>query len=118
MLLHYVIIQLLCLVVFFKFDASYFLACKADIALVVDSSASIRRRNNPNVDNWEIIRKFLEEFVSRLDIGQDEIRVAATLFSNEAVLAFHLDQYDDQEEVLDHVMTLPYLVGLNIVINS
>ena len=56
--------------------------CKADIAFVIDSSGSIKEKNKPGQpDNWETIKLFTVNVVNQMEIGPENVRVAATTYS-------------------------------------
>jgi len=55
-------------------------ACLLDIALVIDSSGSIRQHNLPGVDNWQFIINFLVDLVSSINIGERATHVGAISF--------------------------------------
>ena len=60
----------------------FFSECKADIAFVIDSSGSIKEKNKPGQpDNWETIKLFTVSVVNQMEIGPENVRVAATTFS-------------------------------------
>ena len=41
-----------------------------DIGLVIDTSESLRA----NGDQWPLVRSFLKQFISQLDIGIDKVK--------------------------------------------
>jgi len=55
-------------------------ACLLDIALVIDSSGSIRQHSPPGVDNWQFIINFLVDLVSSINIGETSTHVGAVSF--------------------------------------
>jgi len=55
-------------------------ACLIDICFVVDHSGSIRDKNPPGVDNWDLILDFMARLVSQIDVGVDRTHVGAVSF--------------------------------------
>lgn len=68
---------------------------QADIALVIDSSGSIQEAGN----NWARMKTFLQELVSRLDIGPTRVRVGAVKFSGDAYVEFFLNTYSRKSDI-------------------
>lgn len=56
------------------------LECVRDIALVLDSSGSIRDNDPPGTDNWQLILNFVKSIVQSFNIGSAGVRVAAVYF--------------------------------------
>ena len=80
---------------------------QADICVVVDSSGSI---NKADPGNWDLVKTFLKDMVSRLTIGPDDIRLALILFSNQGRVQFRLNElytkvlFTDLYKLLDCVL--------------
>lgn len=56
---------------------------------MIDSSGSIQEKGN----NWPLILEFVKNVIGRLNIGADEVRVAAVRYSRDVNVEFFLDQY-------------------------
>ena len=50
---------------------------RADLVFVVDSSGSIRDTNpdDNSYDNWNLVLRFMADFVENLPIGPDKFRI-------------------------------------------
>ena len=79
---------------------------RADIAFVLDSSASI---NLANPNNWNIMLDFVVNMIRRLTVSSTDMRVAALTFSDDAQIAFHLDAYFHKIPLIAAVRSIPYL---------
>jgi len=82
-----------------------------DLCLIIDSSGSIRD-NNPadgSSDNWELQMNFLRDLVAAFTVGPDETRVGAIVFSEQVILAFSLDRYDNVEDVRSGLAAIAYM---------
>jgi len=55
-------------------------ACIADIAFLIDNSASIRYNERNGINNWQLILDFVKSIVDAFVIGQDAARVAVIDF--------------------------------------
>ena len=82
-----------------------------DLCLVIDSSGSIRDNNPPGgqPDNYDLQLEFLANLVRAFSIGQDATRVGALIFSEQVILEFTLDRYDDANAVANAILASPYL---------
>ena len=82
-----------------------------DLCLIIDSSGSIRD-NNPasvNPDNWQLQLEFFADVVAWFPIGQDDTRVAAIVFSEQANLVFPLNRFNTLSEVQQAILSIPYM---------
>ena len=81
----------------------------ADLALLIDTSGSIRDKNIENqVDNFVLLKNFLKEFVGRVEVHPDKVRVGVVPFSTSARTLFHLDDYSTSEDVQKAIDDMPY----------
>ena len=72
-----------------------------DLVFVVDNSGSISF-NSP--DNWDIMKSFLVEVVKGLGvIGGGGAQVGMVQFGDDAISAFHLRDYTDQQALIDAI---------------
>ena len=82
--------------------------CVLDIALVVDTSTSIRAFQPPGVDDVKLIKDFLDELVDRpLEVGQYYDHVGMVAFASTARILFHLKQRTSVEELRRGFRLLP-----------
>ncbi len=86
-------------------------ATKVDLCLIIDSSGSIRDNNPPDgsVDNWQLQLEFLADLVQAFDIGPDQTRVGAVVFSERVMLEFSLDTYTDASQLSNAIRNIAYL---------
>uniref|UniRef100_A0A8C4JJX7 VWFA domain-containing protein n=1 Tax=Dromaius novaehollandiae TaxID=8790 RepID=A0A8C4JJX7_DRONO len=74
----------------------YFLVCKnlrADIVFLVDSSGSIRPAE------FQKVKDFLQSFVTKMDVGLDNVRIGLLQFSSEIREEFQLDRYSTMSDL-------------------
>ena len=76
-----------------------------DLIFVVDVSGSIQS------ERIKMVREFLVSIVADLDIGLNSTRVGAAYFSDEAYVAFTLDQYWTIQDVQEAIRYIPYVGG-------
>ena len=74
----------------------------ADIVLLLDSSGSI------GIDNWYKVLNFTQEIVNSFTIGPDNVRVGVIWYGNRASIAFHMNTYDNEAEVLQAIGSIRY----------
>ncbi len=82
-----------------------------DLCLIIDSSGSIRD-NNPkdgSHDNWILQLEFLSTLVGAFSIGLDATRVGAVVFSEQVILEFALDAYDNANDIKNAIESIRYL---------
>lgn len=81
--------------------------CKVntDIFFVLDGSGSI------GSSNFEQVRRFETEFVSNLEIGPQDNQVGTIVFSSVGSIAFYLNSYNNSNDVLSAIQTIPYPSG-------
>ncbi|XP_076827632.1 collagen alpha-6(VI) chain isoform X2 [Brachyhypopomus gauderio] len=77
----------------------------ADIVFLVDGSWSI------GSENFQKIRDFLITLVNSLDVRLDKVRIGMVQYSNEPRMEFYLNSFQDKQEVLNYITTLPYKGG-------
>jgi len=80
--------------------------CMLDLNFVVDSSWSI---NYKDAGNWNKVRRFVENIVTELEIGPNNVQVACVLFSREARVQWGLTTHRDKSSLITDIRTLPYL---------
>ena len=79
--------------------------CPADIVFVVDESGSIGSRN------FELMKSFLSQLVSRLDIDSGSTRVGLVTYSTRVGTSFNLNEYTTVASVQSAIMALSYSRG-------
>ena len=79
--------------------------CKADVVIVVDSSASI------GVVNWFAMKQFVMDIIKKLKVSKKNTHISLVRFSNEVVADLTLtDEYDSQT-LRDIVWKRPFMAG-------
>ncbi|XP_066535724.1 collagen alpha-6(VI) chain [Hoplias malabaricus] len=74
----------------------------ADIVFIVDESTSI------GSENFQIVRNFLQNTISGLNVGRDKVRIAIVQYSDVPRADVYLNTFSDKSEILQHVQTLSY----------
>ncbi|XP_048469239.1 collagen alpha-6(VI) chain [Rhincodon typus] len=80
-------------------------ASVADVAFLVDESSRIGEAN------FQLIRRFLYNFIKVLDIGSEKVRVGLVQYSNAPRTQIHFMTLQDKEEILKHIANTPYRGG-------
>jgi len=75
---------------------------QADVQFIVDSSASI------GGDNFVLVRDFIYEIVSNLDIGEDLTRVALARYTSWVDFRLFFNTMYDKVSILDEIQNTPY----------
>ena len=81
---------------------------KLDVVFIVDSSGSI---NEKGVDNWSVVKNFLNEVLVGMDIGLDAVRVGLVEFSMNALLIFDLIKYNNRADMVTEIDAMVYMGG-------
>jgi len=79
--------------------------CPADIAFVLDESGSI------GLVNFEMMRLFVSQLVSRMDIDNGNTRVALVTFSSGTETSFDFNDYTTVASVQSAIAALNYSGG-------
>ncbi|XP_023932032.1 uncharacterized protein LOC106177662 [Lingula anatina] len=79
---------------------------QAEIVIMLDCSASVGEIN------FKAQMSFVREFVSRLEIGEDRIRVGVIPFSDEPYQVIQFDGYETKEELVADIERIRYKRGL------
>ena len=87
---------------------------QADFCFVIDSSGSIcdGTQTTDSCGNWILLLSFVRDVIGAFTIGERHTRVGVVTFSNDASLAFPLDQYFNAQEVKDAILSIEHLGGL------
>ena len=90
-----------------------FLVCglNADIVFLLDTSGSIRDKNDNITDNFQVLKDFVINMLDRIDVGPDSNRVASVEFSNFANIDFYLDAFQTREDIQAKINTTNYQGG-------
>jgi hypothetical protein len=82
-----------------------------DLALILDSSGSIRHSNpwDRSYDNWDLATQFLSDLVQNLNVGLDHTRVALVKYSSRSIIEFDLNDYQDLSAVQAAIRSTSYL---------
>ena len=81
-----------------------------DVVFVVDSSGSICPSRD-ECDNYLLMKAFMKNLVSELEIEETGTRIGLVLFSYTAKNMFFLKDFDEEEDVFDAIDDLPYEDG-------
>ena len=76
-----------------------------DLIFVLDSSGSI------GPFNFQLVRTFVTNVVTQLDIGPDQSRVGLITFSSSAIVRFRLNTYRTNASLLQAITRAPYSAG-------
>ena len=80
---------------------------KMDLTFVVDNSGSIRDKNRENaLDNYILLKKFIQTLVDQLDVGEENTRIAAVRYSDDAKIEFNLTSYYNKVGKLQYSLTI------------
>uniref|UniRef100_A0A8C2JHY4 Si:ch211-62a1.3 n=1 Tax=Cyprinus carpio TaxID=7962 RepID=A0A8C2JHY4_CYPCA len=74
----------------------------ADIAFIVDQSSSIR------LNNFQLVRDFLENTIGGLDVGEGKIKIAVVLYSDFPRADVYFNTFDDKTDILRYISSMPY----------
>ncbi len=69
-----------------------------DVVFVLDDSTSYMFEMK-----WELTKMFVQSVVQSLDVGQQATRVGMVTYSGVVTSFFHLDDYDDQDTILQAI---------------
>lgn len=87
-----------------------------DLVFVIDSSGSIQEKNPGPGENeyWNGqngILQFVADFVGRLDIGENQVRVGVVKYSKQAINEIFLNRYYDKSSLQTAILNLKYIGG-------
>lgn len=57
------------------------------------------------------MRDFLHSLIDSFDVGPDHVRIGLAQYSNNPRTEFNLNTYQDKQEILDYIDSLPYQGG-------
>ncbi|XP_066547409.1 collagen alpha-6(VI) chain isoform X2 [Amia ocellicauda] len=77
----------------------------ADIVILVDGSWSI------GTDNFQKMREFLYTLIDSFDVAPDQVRIGLIQYSNSPRTEFTLNKYNNKQDILQYIQTLPYKGG-------
>lgn len=108
--------QLLCIV---KVHSDSFLICIETIALlrafadcksanIADIVFIVDESGNMGPENFQLVRTFLLNTISGLDVGIDKIRIAIVHYSDVPRADVYLNTFIDKSEILQYVQRLSY----------
>ena len=72
---------------------------------MLDSSGSV------GSSNFRLLLSFVNSLTRDWDVGQDTIRVAVEKFSSRPYTEFHLNRYDDKQQLLSAINNVGYRSG-------
>jgi len=76
-----------------------------DLVFIVDDGGSI------HLERFPMVLSFIASIVAQLDVGPNRTRVGLIYYSDNATLGFALNQYTNQQDVIEAVMLTPYVGG-------
>lgn len=71
----------------------------------MDSSWSIGK------EHFQLVREFLYDVVKSLDVGENDFHFALVQFSGNPHTEFQLNTYRSTQDVLSHILNMPYMGG-------
>ena len=84
---------------------------RADIVFIVDSSGSICDLQPGGCEHWDFMGSFLVNIIENLNIGEDETRVGLVRYAYQAESIFFLNDYFDQQSLINAVESVQYEMG-------
>ena len=79
-----------------------------DLVFIIDSSGSIQDAGS---GNWNLILDFVVKFIESYNIGENNVRVGLTKFSNSGSVEIHLDDYYDKSDLTNAVRAVSLVGG-------
>lgn len=83
---------------------------KLDVAFVLDGSDSISDGPEGGT-NWDSILQFVDYVTDHWEIGPDDTQVALATFGDEAEVVWHLNTYEDEQDLDTAIDDVPYPSG-------
>ncbi|KAK3581965.1 hypothetical protein CHS0354_023436 [Potamilus streckersoni] len=77
----------------------------ADVVFVIDSSRSIW----PPYFRQQL--EFVQQVVKEFDVGHSKTRIGALTFSDKTISEFHLQKYDNKQDILDAISAISFAKG-------
>ena len=74
----------------------------ADIVFSLDSSGSIGE------EDWQLVLNFTKSVVRGFTVGYNNVQVGVNYYGNRATLAFHLNDYNSTDEVMEAIDDIPW----------
>ena len=83
----------------------------ADIVFVVDSSGSIRDANprDRSYDNWQLMLRFISDFVDALDISPSTNQIGAIRFSDIGENLWFLNRHQNKRSLMSAINSIGYI---------
>uniref|UniRef100_H3AU32 Collagen type VI alpha 6 chain n=1 Tax=Latimeria chalumnae TaxID=7897 RepID=H3AU32_LATCH len=78
---------------------------KADIIFLIDSSTAMKQ------DDFEMVKKCMEKFVNKSDIGEGKVQIAAIQFNDTQKEEFQLNTYTNKKELQRAIQEMERLGG-------
>ena len=76
-----------------------------DLAFVIDTSGSIRRRR------WPVVQNFVKDIIRQMEVAPNRARIGVITYADNAIFRFRLDQYSSRNDILTQIDRLPYTAG-------
>ena len=78
------------------------------MVFIIDSSGSIQ---DAGPGNWDLILDSVIQAIKRYTIGENDVRVGLTKFSNDGTLEIYLDDYYDVNDLIAAVRAVSFVGG-------
>ncbi|XP_032850933.2 von Willebrand factor isoform X2 [Tyto alba] len=78
---------------------------RIDIAFIVEGS------DNVGEQNFNIVKKFLEQVITRMNVGQEDIHVTVMQYSETVTLEYSFREIQSKESIIEKVRSIPYQGG-------
>ncbi|XP_029474940.1 cartilage matrix protein [Rhinatrema bivittatum] len=78
-------------------------AAATDLVFLIDGSKSVRP------ENFELVKKFINQIVDSLDVGEKKARVGLVQYSSSVRQEFPLGQYKTKKQIKDAVKKMSYM---------
>jgi len=85
---------------------------RLDVVLVIEASNNIRRERYP------LVLDLLASVVEQFEVSADRTRIGALIYSQTALVQFHLSEYNAKQDVITAIRRLPFLGGRTRVANA
>lgn len=76
-----------------------------DLMFLLDSSVSVR------INNFEIMKQFVEDVVSELTIGPNDVQVGVYIYSSMVTDVFNLTTFSNKADIISEIDGIPYTPG-------
>ncbi|KAM9245736.1 von Willebrand factor [Leptosomus discolor] len=78
---------------------------RLDIAFIVEGS------DNVGEENFNIVKKFLEKVITRMNVGWEDIHITVMQYSETVTLEYSFREIQSKESIIEKVRSIPYQGG-------